>query len=151
MHFLPKPIVAFIFCLCALKSSATEINNPETLTASDTIPNLIFDSTKIFERASVVPTVSKEAWDNHLQKTLKIVYKGVRNKMPPGSYTIQVRFLVERDGSISEAMALSDPGFRLAECAVIIIKTGPKWNPAESNGKKVRSYHHQPITFEINN
>lgn len=70
--------------------------------------------------------------------------------MKAGAYAVQVRFLVERDGSISYVEALNDPGYGLAKAAVKVIKTGPKWRPGEQNGKKVRSFHTQPITFVIN-
>jgi protein TonB len=42
--------------------------------------------------------------------------------MDPGTYTVQVRFLVERDGSITDVQALSDPGFGLKKAAEDVIK-----------------------------
>ncbi len=69
--------------------------------------------------------------------------------MSPGNVTVNVRFLVERDGSITSVQALNDPGYGLAKGAEEVVKRGPKWSPGEQNGKKVRSYHTQPITFQI--
>jgi protein TonB len=60
---------------------------------------------------------------------------------------VQVRFLVERDGSVAEVQALSDPGYGLAKGAVDVLKKGPKWTPGIQNGRQVRSYQTQPITF----
>jgi len=70
--------------------------------------------------------------------------------MEPGTYTVQVRFLVERDGSVADVSIVgSDPGYGLGKAAMDVIKKGPKWNPGIQNGKQVRSYHTQPITFVI--
>jgi periplasmic protein TonB len=62
-----------------------------------------------------------------------------------GPYTVNRRFIVERNGGISDARALNDPGFGLAIGAVGAVRTGP----AEQNGKKVRCYRTQPIIFTI--
>ena len=69
--------------------------------------------------------------------------------MKDGMYTVQVRFLIEKDGSINDVQALNDPGFGLARAAEKVIKSGPKWEPGIQEGKVVRSYHTQPITFVI--
>jgi protein TonB len=69
--------------------------------------------------------------------------------MNPGTYTVQVKFLVERDGTITDVQALNDPGFGLKKAAEDVVKKGPKWSPGVQNGKQVRSYHTQPITFMI--
>ena len=71
-------------------------------------------------------------------------------KMPPGLYTLYVRFLVEKDGSVKDIMLVGpDPGYGLAKGAVEMVKTGPKWKPGIQNGSIVRSYKTQPITFVI--
>ncbi len=72
-----------------------------------------------------------------------------RKGMKAGQYTVNVRFLVEKDGRMSDVIALDDPGFGLGKAAQTVIRTGPRWKPGELNGKKVRSYHTQPITFQI--
>ena len=77
------------------------------------------------------------------------VEKAAKKGLKPGTYTVQVKFLVERDGSINDVQALNDPGYGLAKAAVKVIKTGPRWKAGEQDGKKVRSYHTQPITFVI--
>ena len=107
-------------------------------------------SSKVFEKVDIEPSVDMQQWTDHLTKNLQpYIEKAAKNGMKPGQYTIKVRFLVERDGSISYAEALYDPGFGLAEGAVEVLKTGPKWNPGEEKGKKIRSFHIQPITFVI--
>ena len=103
-----------------------------------------------FSEVRIEARVDRKAWIAHLQKELQpIIENAARNGIKPGIYTVHVRFLVEKDGSISEVKALHDPGKGLGRGAEYVVKTGPKWNPAELNGKKVRSYHTHPITFVI--
>lgn len=75
--------------------------------------------------------------------------KAAKKKMKTGQYTVAVRFLVEKDGTLSDVTALNDPGYDLAKAAVTVIKTGPSWRAGSVGSKKVRSYHTQPITFQI--
>ena len=77
--------------------------------------------------------------------------KAAEEGMKPGTYTVQVRFLVLKDGSLTDVQALNDPGYNLAAAAIRAVKTGPKWNPGLQNRKPVNSYHTQPITFVIQN
>ena len=104
----------------------------------------------VFEEVETEATVDLVLWRKHLEANLiSYLEEAARRKMKPGKYTINVRFLVEKDGRISNVVALNDPGYGLALGAVRVVRTGPKWKAGEQNGKKVRSYHTQPITFVI--
>ena len=95
-------------------------------------------------------SVDRLQWRRHLEtKLLPVIERAAKAGMKAGQYTVNVRFLVEKDGSISNVAALNDPGYGLAYGAVNVVRTGPKWIPGEQNGRKVRSYHTQPITFVI--
>jgi protein TonB len=37
----------------------------------------------------------------------------------------------------------------MEEEAMRVIKRGPKWNPAIQNGRQVKAYRKQPITFRV--
>lgn len=94
--------------------------------------------------------VNAALWRSHLERHLVPVIEAAANAgMKAGKYQVNVRFIVEKDGSISDVKALNDPGFGLALGAVNVVKTGPSWSPARQNGQIVRSYHTQPITFSI--
>jgi len=108
------------------------------------------DPNQIFQKVEIEATVDPKQWTRHLQSHLqRYIEDAANNGMDPGTYTVQVRFLVERDGSIADVQSLNDPGFGLAKAAVDVVKKGPKWSPGIQNGKPVRSYHTQPITFVI--
>lgn len=106
--------------------------------------------TSVFEKAEIEPAVDMQQWIDHLTKKLQSpIEKAARKGMKAGKYMVNVRFLVERDGSINYVEALNDPGYGLAKAAVKVVRTGPKWTAGEVDGKKVRSYHTQPISFII--
>ena len=67
------------------------------------------------------------------------------------SGTCLIQFIVDKDGSIREAEALTMKGTKLAEIVINAINNGPKWNPAVQNGIKVTSYRKQPVTFTVAN
>lgn len=108
------------------------------------------DENKIFEKVEIAASVNISQWRRHLERNLmRYIEAAAYDGMEPGQYTVNVRFLVEKDGSISKVQALNDPGYGLGKGAVQVVKSGPKWSPGEQNGRKVRSYHTQPITFVI--
>lgn len=105
---------------------------------------------KIFEKVDVPPSVDMRMWRRHVEtQLLPYIIDAARANMKPGQYKVEVRFLVEADGRISDVKALNDPGYGLAKGAEKVIKTGPKWTGAELNGRKVRAYHIQPVVFYI--
>ncbi len=85
-------------------------------------------------------------WTRYLQKNLRYPDDAIDNGTQG---VVRVQFIVDREGNISEVQALNDPGDGLAEEAVRIIRKGPKWKPAEQNGRKVICRHIQAITFRL--
>ena len=75
------------------------------------------------------------------------------------SGTVVILFIVDKEGSVSEVRALPcgeagvpnclGPGTKLAEIATVAIKKGPKWKPAVQNGRQVKAYRRQPVTFQL--
>lgn len=102
------------------------------------------------EKVEIQARVNTSQWRRHLERHLaRYIEDAAYAGMPPGRYTVMVRFLVEKDGRIGRVTALNKPGYGLARGAEEVVKTGPRWLAAEQNGRKVRSYHTQPITFVI--
>lgn len=61
---------------------------------------------------------------------------------------VVVQFIVEKYGSVSNMEAISgDP--LLMEEAVHIVKSSPDWIPPRGEGKPLKSYKKQPITFSL--
>ena len=89
------------------------------------------------------------AWLKYLQRNLN-ADAPTENGAPPGSYTVIVSFLVDKNGNISEVQALNDPGYGTATEAVRVIKKGPAWTPAVQNGRQVIYRQKQSVTFQVN-
>lgn len=66
-----------------------------------------------------------------------------------GTYTVIAQLLIEQDGTISEIKTLTHHGFGMEEEVVRTLKRSPRWIPAQQNGRTVRAYRKQPITFVI--
>ncbi len=90
----------------------------------------------------------QDAWRNYLQRNLNQDIPS-ENGAPAGNYTVLVSFLVDKEGSISEVRAESDPGYGIAAEAIRVIQKGPKWTPAVQNGRSVIYRQKQPITFQV--
>lgn len=90
----------------------------------------------------------QSGWQRFLERTLNRDLP-VENGAPTGKYAVTVSFIVSKDGSISEVRAENDPGYGTKEEAVRVIQKGPKWTPAEQNGRKVIYRQRQVIVFMV--
>lgn len=87
-------------------------------------------------------------WRNFLMKNLNAsipVDKGA----PAGTYTVIVQFVVDIDGNIFDIKALTNHGYGMETEVIRVISIGPKWESALLNGKKVKAYRRQPVTFQL--
>lgn len=88
-----------------------------------------------------------QAWMRYLKKTLEPLFpaeaieEGIQG-------TVLIRFIVDREGNVSNVEAVSGPEL-LREAAIKVIQKSGKWTPALQNGMHVRSYKTQPIVFRI--
>lgn len=73
----------------------------------------------------------------------------VENGAGEGTYTVVVQFIVDKEGKISDVKALTSHGHGMEEEAMRVIKKGPDWVPAIQNGRNVKAYRKQPITFIV--
>jgi periplasmic protein TonB len=87
-------------------------------------------------------------WKEFLEKNLKADVP-VRKKAPVGNYTVMVQFVVDKEGNISDIKPLTDHGYGMEKEVVRILKKSPKWIPAVQNGRPVRAYRKQPVTFVV--
>ncbi|MBP5515769.1 MAG: TonB family protein [Bacteroidales bacterium] len=63
--------------------------------------------------------------------------------------TVVVKFIVEKDGSITNASILRDIGGGCGKEVLRVINAMPKWIPAKKYGKRVRSFFTLPVQFEL--
>lgn len=62
--------------------------------------------------------------------------------------TCVVRFVVDKTGAVSDVQATTMKGTKLAEIATNAIRKGPRWVPAQQNGRYVNAYRLQPVTLK---
>lgn len=73
--------------------------------------------------------------------------EAAKQEMPGGTYTVLIKFPVEKNGDVRAIQALNDPGQELKTFAIKIDETGPKWYPGIQNGRRLSAYHTRPIPF----
>jgi periplasmic protein TonB len=114
------------------------------------VPQKDDDEGKIFTKVEVEAGFpgGDAAWGNFLRKNLNVEIPG-ENGAPEGNHTVVVRFIVSKDGSLSDIQCESDPGYGICQEAIRVIKKTKNWTPAIQNGRNVNAYRRQPITFQV--
>jgi protein TonB len=116
------------------------VEDPAPVTAED--PNAILEKVEI---AASFPG-GIEAWRRYLQHHMNYPETAQENGTQG---PVKVQFVVDKEGNISDVEALNDPGDGIAAEAVRIIRQGPKWKPAQQNGRFVNYRHVQSIVFQL--
>jgi protein TonB len=62
--------------------------------------------------------------------------------------TVIVQFKICTDGTLCDIEAIGGPN-ELKESAVEVFKKSPKWIPSSLNGRIIKDYKRQPITFRL--
>lgn len=62
---------------------------------------------------------------------------------------VTVRFIVEKDGSISDVKPVLSVHPLLNKEAVRVVESMPKWTPGKHNGKPVRVRFNLPVMFKL--
>ena len=68
---------------------------------------------------------------------------------PPGYYNVIVRFVIDKEGNVTDLVTETNYGFGMEQEALRVLRKSPKWIPAKQYGVLVNAYHRQPITFII--
>lgn len=87
------------------------------------------------------------AWARFLNKNLANNYPqdAIDNEIQG---RVEIQFIVDTLGNVSNVEAVSGPK-ELWDAAIKVIKKSGRWEPAEQNGRKVKSYKRQPIIFQL--
>jgi protein TonB len=87
----------------------------------------------------------EEEWNKFMFKVLKKNIDALTDEGKSG--TCRVRFIVDTTGKVSNVEALNMKDSVLARIVVDAIVNGPKWIPDQQNGRLVKAYKEQPVTF----
>lgn len=64
---------------------------------------------------------------------------------------VVLSFVIEKDGSLTNIEVLQSPDRSLADEAVRVLKTSPKWEPGQQRNQPVRVKYTLPVDFRIQN
>ena len=108
------------------------------------------DENKIFDKVEIEASFpgGDGKWRQYLERNANGQI-ATDNNAPEGTYTTVVQFVVDKEGNISDVRALTNHGYGMEDEAMRVIRKGPKWTPAVQNGRQVKAYRKQPITFQV--
>lgn len=88
-----------------------------------------------------------DAWTRYIGKYIERHINALIKDDRSG--TCRVRFIVDKEGNVKDAKAITMQGSALARVAINAIMKGPKWIPANQYGRAVNAYREQPVSFSI--
>lgn len=104
------------------------------------------------DSATYTAVETEAAYPGGAEAWVKYIQKNINNKVPEadapaGKYTAIVRFIVDKNGAVSNAAPETKFGYGMEEEVLRVVESSGKWTPAMQNGKPVNAYRRQPITF----
>jgi len=117
---------------------------------TDTIPLVDSNQLKVFEKVEIEASFpgGESGWRSYLEHNLN-ANTPVDHGAPAGSYTVWVQFIVDKEGQTSAFKALTNHGYGMEAEVIRIIKKSPPWTPATQDGRMVKAYRKQPVTFVV--
>lgn len=105
---------------------------------------------KVFVKMDIEPRFpgGENEWKRYLKTSLNSEIPS-RKGAPPGTYTVFIQFIVDKEGNLSEIKPLTKHGFGMEDEAIRVITNSQKWIPGIQNGRSVKGYRRQPITFIV--
>lgn len=92
-----------------------------------------------------------EAWKQFLYTNLRAdaPYKEIPRKVKYFKQTAIVQFIVCTDGTVCNVKVINDVLPSIKKEAERVIKISGNWLPAQQDGKTVKAFRQQPITFVV--
>ncbi|HKZ65179.1 MAG TPA: energy transducer TonB [Chitinophagaceae bacterium] len=87
-------------------------------------------------------------WEKFLLRNLN-AQTPVDNNAPEGNYKVLIQFVVDIDGTVSDIKPITNLGYGLEQEAIRVLKKAKNWEPAIQNGRQVKAYRIQAITFQV--
>ena len=134
------------------KAAKKLLEDPVPVRTAPEHPNVMnFGEEPIYTLVETMPTTMGFAPASH--EMLRYLVNNVRyplvEKLLQIDGRVVVRFIVEKDGSISSPVIVMPVSPGLDREAIRVIKQMPTWKPGQINGQPVRVLVNMPITFKI--
>ena len=129
-------------------STSLSIQNRPQTTSDKPVATTDYDNV-IFERAEQMPLFpgGSNAMMKYLQKNLRYPAAASENGIEG---RVTVSFVIEKDGSISNATVVKGGNSSLDREALRVVLAMPKWKPAMIGDRKVRFKYTIPVNFKLN-
>ena len=144
----PLLMVAILIALNSYSQEKKELDSITVNKDSSAIKDTSKKAAKIEVQASFPG--GQVAWERYLFRNLRNEV-AENNNAPNGTYTVQISFIINVDGTVSDVTAKNDPGYGVGKEAIRVIKNSPKWIPGSQNGKTVKSWRTQNISIRVEN
>ena len=141
-------------------SNDTKIETPDLLFSDDAsafedfefeveevVENIVEE--EIFVTAEEMPTFQGgdlSKFRNWVQNNVKYPQIALENGIQGN---VVIKFVVEKDGKLSNIQVLQSPDKTLADAAVQVLQKSPKWKPGKQRNKPVRVTYTLPVSFKI--
>ena len=141
-------------------SNDTKIETPDLLFSDDAsafddfefeveevVENIVEE--EIFVTAEEMPTFQGgdlSKFRNWVMQNVKYPQIALENGIQGN---VVVKFVVEKDGKLSNIQVLQSPDKTLADAAVQVLQKSPKWKPGKQRNKPVRVTYTLPVSFQI--
>jgi protein TonB len=104
---------------------------------------------KVFEKIEVNATTDQKKWNDHINIKTQLPDSAIKD-IPPGTYKVNVQFIVDVHGNMGQIKALNDPGYGLTKRALNAVSSYKgEWKPANQCGRNVNAYRKQSIVFIV--
>ncbi len=126
-----------------------EVVNPPKVEVEAKVTEAPVDENQVFTKVEVEAQFpgGEAKWNKYVYNE---IMKNIDDLTEDGQAgTCEVQFIVDKEGVVSNVEALTMKGSKLAEVAVNAIKRGPKWIPAIQNGRQVKAWRRQKVTFKL--
>ncbi|MBQ6612854.1 MAG: energy transducer TonB [Alistipes sp.] len=141
-------------------SNDTKIDTPDLLFSDDAAAFEDFEfeveevveqivEEEIFVTAEEMPTFQGgdlSKFRNWVQQHVKYPQIALENGIQGN---VVIKFVVEKDGKLSNIQVLQSPDKTLADAAVQVLQKSPKWKPGKQRNKPVRVTYTLPVSFKI--
>lgn len=126
-----------------------EVVNPPKVEQETKVVEAPADDNTVFTKVEVEAQFpgGEGKWNQYVQREVERHIDELTEDGQAG--TCEVQFIVDKEGNVSNVEALTMKGTVLAQIAVNAIKKGPKWIPAIQNGRQVKAWRRQKITFRL--
>ena len=104
---------------------------------------------EIFVTAEEMPTFQGgdlSKFRNWVQSNVKYPQIALENGIQGN---VVIKFVVEKDGKLSNIQVLQSPDKTLSDAAVQVLQKSPKWKPGKQRNKPVRVTYTLPVSFKI--